>query len=87
MSVFFVSKGCVLYVSSNYLSCINKQTNQKNYFQQGKSNLFSTPKSDLHLISPYHIILESNNKVTRMVEMITLTNATGTIIREVICSN
>ena len=30
-----------------------------------------TPKSDLHLISPNNIILESHIKVTRIKEMIT----------------
>ena len=31
-----------------------------------------TPKSDQHLISPYNIILESNIKVRRVKEMITI---------------
>ena len=30
-----------------------------------------TPKSDLRLISPYNISLESNSNVTRIKEMIT----------------
>ena len=69
-TIFFKTFLRLLLIFPSTAAVAAKNTDEKKHKSTFTFNSF-TPKSDWHLISPYHITPESNIKVRRMKELIT----------------